>query len=144
MATCKTSVQYKDPPLFTTEVTNFFCLRQNWHSRHDAFNILALPVVCTLNVLYLLTESENFLRLQFFSFLLYLSTDTLWVLIKPESVASPLTIIIHHIVCLYAWVDPYIYAPEFSKWISAMLLVEINTFLLIAKRDWPERIMSRH
>jgi hypothetical protein len=108
----------------------------NWPRLHDLFNLLVLPIICASNVLYLLLREESYLWAQFLIFTLYLIADSLWVLFRPLSVASPSTIIIHHVVCLIGWIIPHISDPSLSLWTSLGLLVEINTFFLIGRRHW--------
>jgi hypothetical protein len=103
-----------------------------WQKYHDEFNLFALPLICIINCLYLQYQGI-FSILNFIIFLLYIIIDIIWLVLKPESVQSPSTIIYHHIICIFGWFIP-IFEPDFSMWISMALLVEINTFFLIAKR----------
>ena len=110
----------------------------DWHRRHDLFNLLTLPFICGVNLLYLTTNalyiSDMLLWLQFYLFALYLILDTVWVVVRPQSVSSPSTIISHHIVCLIGWIVPQMSDVYLSRWTSLGLVVEINTFFLIARR----------
>ena len=106
----------------------------DWHRKHDAFNLIVLPFVCGTNVLYLTSGKDSLLWLQFYLFALYLLFDTLWVTVRPQSVASPSTIIFHHLVCLIGWIVPHYSDPSLSMWTSLGLAVEVNTFFLIARR----------
>lgn len=118
------------PPVgFSTE-------KHNWPRLHDLFNLLALPIICSSNIRYLILRDESCLWTQFFLFTGYLIADTIWVLLRPSSVASPSTIIIHHVVCLLGWIIPHLSDPSLSLWTSLGLLVEINTFFLIGRRYW--------
>jgi hypothetical protein len=108
----------------------------NWPRLHDLFNLLVLPIICASNVRYLLLREEFYLWAQFYIFTLYLIADSMWVLFRPQSVASPSTIILHHIVCLIGWIIPHISDPSLSLWTSLGLLVEFNTFFLIGRRHW--------
>eukprot|EP01040_Poterioochromonas_malhamensis_P001084 gene1084-1149_t len=108
-----------------------------WHSRHDIFNLLVLPLVIGANCLYLF-ESYDWYWIQFWSFFLYILVDTLWLIIKPRSVVSPCAIIAHHIVCIIGWVLPALYDQIYADWVSYGLLVEVNTWFLIARRTWKD------
>ena len=108
----------------------------DWPRLHDLFNLLVLPIICASNVLYLVIREEHYLWAQFSIFTIYLILDSIWVLFRPRSVASPSTIIIHHIVCLIGWIIPHISDPSLSLWFSLGILVEINTFFLIGRRYW--------
>jgi TLC domain len=103
---------------------------------HDVFNLYILPIVNATNVGYFLYDSEVTFILLFYAFLFYMVIDTVWVLVQPKSVGSPVTIVVHHVVCLLGWLLPYFYARKLFRWTSAGLLVELNTFLLIARRVW--------
>lgn len=113
----------------------------DWHKTHDAFNILALPFICGANGLYLLFGGDVLLCLQFYLFALYLLFDTIWVAMYPQSVASPPTIIFHHLVCLVGWIVPHFSDPSLSRWTSLGLVVEINTFFLIARRYFGRTVL---
>lgn len=63
----------------------------------------------------------------------YFVVDLLWVLLIPTSVKSPATIVQHHIVSLIYLSTPIFY-PEFRYAMGTGLSVEINTWLLIARR----------
>jgi TLC domain len=103
---------------------------------HDLFNLYTLPIVNAANISFFLHESEETFTLLFFAFLFYMVIDTVWVLVQPKSVASPATIVVHHVICLAGWLLPYYYERMLFRWTSAGLLVELNTFLLIARRVW--------
>ena len=109
-------------------------IRIDWHKKHDAFNLIVLPFVSGTNILYLTSGKDSMLWLQFYLFALYLLFDTLWVTVRPQSVASPATIIFHHLICLIGWIVPHYSDPSLSMWTSLGLAVEINTFFLIARR----------
>merc|ERR1712146_279558 len=65
----------------------------------------------------------------------YIALDTAWVIMYPESVPSPTDIIVHHIICLVGW-HIVLCWPHWEFYISAGLVVEFNTWLLIAKRQY--------
>ena len=69
----------------------------------------------------------------FYCTVLYFVIDFLWVLRKPNCVASPTVIILHHLCALL-----YIYVPHVaheSEWcMGACMSVELNTWFLIYRR----------
>mmetsp|Transcript_24451 Transcript_24451/g.35946 ORF Transcript_24451/g.35946 Transcript_24451/m.35946 type:complete len:204 (+) Transcript_24451:79-690(+) len=106
------------------------------HRRHDLFNLFCLPVI----LYYLSCFLIDFYRGNHADFLfvfsvgeVYFLVDTLWLIIWPHSVASPKLIIGHHFLSALGWYLP-ILVPDLAPWVSACLLVEVNTFFLIAKR----------
>jgi hypothetical protein len=117
--------------------------RVDWHKLHDIFNILALPVICVANILYLRYNGDSLLWLQFYLFTLYLLVDTIWVVLRPQSVSSPSTIISHHILCLIGWIVPHISDPSLCRWTALGVLVEINTFFLIGRRVFGRTIFMQ-
>lgn len=114
--------------------------RVDWHRTHDAFNLISLPLICSVNGLYIILGGDALLWLQFSLFSLYLLADSIWVVIRPQSVASPSTIIFHHVVCIIGWIVPHVCDPSLSKWTSIGIVVEINTFLMIARRYYGRTI----
>ena len=127
---------------------------------HDQFNLAYLPVICALYTWHMYSlftappdaqqfdglimsprtrvpegnESWNYL---WWAFWWYIALDTAWLIMYPESVASPATIIIHHAICLVGWHIVYVW-PDWEYFISAGLIVEFNTWFLIAKRQFRE------
>lgn len=99
---------------------------------HDYFNLAALPPICALTVLALLNTAVWSQPLVFW-FGMYVIADTVWIALKPGIVASPLTLIGHHLVTISLLWNALTYAPHlhFAKY---MTIVEVNTFFLIAKR----------
>ena len=131
------------------------------HSRHDVFNILGLPLVILFNVLYLSstpdlyaaffvieddvtameqmsnTPSPKYYWAQFFSFIIYLGIDTIWLFFYPRSVQSPSQILLHHAFCLLGFT---FYLCEDDRrqlafFCSIALSVEFNTWFLILRRN---------
>ena len=93
---------------------------------HDLFNLGALPVLlgCVLSDRY----PWNFSAMAF-----YFAGDILWILVWPSCVRSPRTIMIHHLLvsllCLVLF-----YTPEAWWVLRPSVLIELNTFMLIARR----------
>lgn len=63
----------------------------------------------------------------------YFVVDLLWVMLIPDCVRSPTTIIQHHIATILYMMIPYFF-PENRSLMGALLTVEINTWFLIARR----------
>lgn len=108
-----------------------------WNLRHDYFNLAVLPVVCAASIYYLVVDRSAY-ALQYYVFLWYMVVDTLWLVILPNSVASPATIIAHHVVCLIGWNIPMMCENRYAEVLSLGPLVEINTWLLIARRNYKD------
>jgi hypothetical protein len=116
--------------------TSNFDDTSNWPRLHDLFNLSVLPIICASNFLYLVLREDFYLWAQFSIFTVYLMADSIWVLFRPLSVASPSTILIHHTVCLIGWTIQHISDPSLSQWTSLGLLAEINAIFLIGRRYW--------
>ncbi|KAL9190631.1 hypothetical protein ACHAXT_000337 [Thalassiosira profunda] len=115
---------------------------------HDFFNLIALVPVVVLNGLNwdfdeLLDWDSNKSLQQcwtgewfplFFAVTVgYFLADLLWVCIVPHCVKSPGVIVQHHIATLLYLIIPYRFEEE--GWLmGACLSVEVNTWLLIARR----------
>jgi hypothetical protein len=72
------------------------------------------------NVFYFYTQS-------------YFLVDLIWVILIPECVRSPMTIIQHHIATIFYMGIPF-FLPEMRYLMGALLTVELNTWFLIARR----------
>ena len=65
-----------------------------------------------------------------------------WVWAVPESVASASTILTHHVVVSVVWLIPfYLGNDTLIRYSSYGPLVEINTFFLIARRNFKDSIL---
>ena len=114
---------------------------------HDFFNLIALVPVVVLNVinwdLDILMDKTKPLKHawtgQYFPLFFaitvgYFVADLIWVIQIPNCVKSPAVIVQHHIATLVYLIIPYMH-PEETGWLmGACLIVEINTWLLIARR----------
>lgn len=122
---------------------------------HDMFNLVALSAVVGLAALHL-TRTTDVLALWtrgdwnqtfgvaeeplFFAlmhaFWVYLGIDSVWVLLQPAEVpgnAAP--IVLHHLACSVIVALPY-HRPARLAWLTcASLLVEVNTLLLVLRRN---------
>jgi hypothetical protein len=66
--------------------------------------------------------------------LVYFCVDVLWILVVPNCVKSPFTILQHHIATIIYLMIPYYYCPDCRWCMGACMSVEINTWFLIARR----------
>ena len=116
--------------------------------RHDFFNLIALVPVVVLNALnwnwdVLLDPRSNLTMRQawtgewfppFYAVTMgYFVADLIWVLLGPRCVKSPGVIVQHHVATLLYLIIPYRH-PEDGWLMGACLSVEVNTWLLIARR----------
>ncbi len=101
---------------------------------HDRVNLLALPVLGTLAAagvfgLYSATKVTNM-------FVMYIVADALWICVEPDALPSlPQVVIAHHFVTIIILLFPLRH-PEFAYFTCWDGVVEINTFFLIARRQW--------
>jgi hypothetical protein len=109
----------------------------HWFHLHDRMNLALLPWICLLDLIYLASRNEAHYFYLYAIFTSYITIDTLWLVFIPSSVSSPNFILFHHIICLLAWQVPYFVDRAYAVPASISLLVEINTFLLILKRNGP-------
>mmetsp|Transcript_78432 Transcript_78432/g.229968 ORF Transcript_78432/g.229968 Transcript_78432/m.229968 type:complete len:349 (-) Transcript_78432:116-1162(-) len=119
---------------------------------HDWFNLVALVPVVALNLLNwqcrgslpfcgLLTgefsliqlwNGEAFLAFWWMTFA-YFIVDVLFVLLLPQCVKSPKVIVQHHFATI-AYICVPKMRPEYGWLMGACMLVEVNTWFLIARR----------
>jgi hypothetical protein len=110
-------------------------LNESAHKRHDLFNLIALPFLIFANLYFIWIWNQDTLIIFTFIFLFYIIVDCLWVVVIPNCVASPQTIIFHHIVTA-AGLSLNLSLPfEFATITALGGLIEINTFLLIFRRN---------
>ncbi|CAM9190285.1 unnamed protein product, partial [Ectocarpus fasciculatus] len=123
---------------------------EKWHRRHDYFNLLCIPAIIATNFYFLglvlydyfgtdtipAARLDGAYAVMFWVFATYMAADVLWVLAVPRCVASPLMIILHHIVSLLGWITP-VFDPAIRPWTAAAVTVELNTFFLIVRRNLP-------
>jgi hypothetical protein len=116
---------------------------------HDCFNIIYLSIICLVNSFYLFnatefskfgtnelgSDSKELFSMLISLFVVYVISDTIWVLFIPSSVLSnPKSIVIHHCVTLFLTSAPLIY-PQFAWHASICIIVELNTLLLTSRRN---------
>ena len=100
---------------------------------HDYFNILSLPIIFINNWIELLFGQIFGFDLVFYLFLVYISVDLIWLILKPKAVGSPSTILLHHVISLLGWMIP-LYDNNLMLITRLALLVEFNTWFNILKR----------
>ena len=133
-----------------------------WCRLHDQFNLVVLPVIASVNLSTFmsmcdwpsfdplshgLVEAYGKLHskplpvpggetLIFMLFSLYMLVDIAWLLAVPTTVASPYTIVVHHLFALMG-TSMAVLEPKWAWWCSLGLLVEWNTVLLLLRRTYP-------
>jgi len=107
-----------------------------WHFRHDVFNMVFLPCLLFFNINVFL--DWNLANFAFYTkvFIFYILTDSIWVFLIPRSVASPATILIHHAAALAGLVSVLSMSSDYIIIGAAAGLLEINTFFLLARRNF--------
>eukprot|EP00542_Grammatophora_oceanica_P005257 CAMPEP_0194068410 /NCGR_PEP_ID=MMETSP0009_2-20130614/87083_1 /TAXON_ID=210454 /ORGANISM="Grammatophora oceanica, Strain CCMP 410" /LENGTH=298 /DNA_ID=CAMNT_0038721511 /DNA_START=353 /DNA_END=1249 /DNA_ORIENTATION=+ len=112
--------------------------------RHDVFNLVALIPIISLTILswdwgkvirgeFETCYIEDYFEECWITTLIYFVVDLVWVARIPMCVKSPYTIIFHHFVALTYLLAPIMF-PDYRWFMPAVLLVEINTWFLIARR----------
>lgn len=126
------------------------------HRRHDYFNLMAIPVIVGANAGYfgslfygafyagenveqINALTDDLFTVMFWAFNAYMLIDIIWLLVSPTCVASPALIILHHIVAVAGWLTSA-FDPNIQPWTSAAVSVELNTFFLIARRNFPSNL----
>jgi len=124
-----------------------------WRDVHDWFNLVALLPVIYLNTINwtgqpiyewmrgattrtpTLVEvwSGTFEELFWYVSFAYFVSDFLFVVLVPKCVKSPAIIIGHHIAAMTYMIVPRVF-PEYMCLMGAIMLVEVNTWFLIARR----------
>ncbi|KAI8105552.1 hypothetical protein M9434_000137 [Picochlorum sp. BPE23] len=101
---------------------------------HDVVNLWLIPIVGVLTVLGLL-DVVNPVRVTEV-FVVYVIIDVVWLLVQPDAVPSlPNVILLHHAVTIVLLLFPIWYndLAIYTCWDG---LCEINTFFLIARRQF--------
>jgi len=103
--------------------------------QHDVANLLALPIIVASALSYLSTRSDYAYKQLFAVVLFYFVADFAWVIVVPSCVKSTFTIKMHHTAALLYLIVPYKY-PEYGHFLGYCMLLELNTWFLIARRFW--------
>ncbi|GLC40748.1 hypothetical protein PLESTB_000026600 [Pleodorina starrii] len=106
---------------------------------HDIFNLFCIAWLNAWNFYYLAT-GRGF-QVFYLSTMLYFVADLIYVGVVPRSVKSPLVILAHHVITAVYVLIPYHY-PQYEWCMSYCMLVEVNTWLLIAKRTMRSRVLE--
>mmetsp|Transcript_106028 Transcript_106028/g.167438 ORF Transcript_106028/g.167438 Transcript_106028/m.167438 type:complete len:275 (+) Transcript_106028:58-882(+) len=109
--------------------------KDNDRDLHDLGNLLVLPILLTIDIFYLYESTSASWWFFFWTVAIYFGGDLLWVLLIPNCVKSPLTIKVHHSISIFYLILPFSY-PEFGHFLGYCMLVEFNTWFLIARRYW--------
>lgn len=110
-----------------------------WHKRHDLFNLIYLPILLGSNIYALAYWTQPNLSIYLYVFITYMLLDSAWVLIIPRCVASPSTILFHHVATFFGLIATYLLDFDFAILGCVGGLVEVNTICLLARRnfrDW--------
>jgi hypothetical protein len=119
----------------------FKLLHPRWDpvALHDYFNLVVIAILNVENMTYLAT-GKGF-ELFFTSAMVYFLLDTIFVGVYPQSVKSPVVILSHHICTALYMLIPYNY-PHYQWCMAYCMLVEINTWLLIARRQLGGKLLE--
>ena len=63
----------------------------------------------------------------------YFIVDVFFIFAYPKCVKSPTTILVHHMISVFMIITVYM-VPEYYWYMGALLIVEVNTWLIIARR----------
>ena len=100
--------------------------------QHDLFNLISLFILNSLNLAHILHQCPFIIF--WATTMAYFIADGLFVALVPFIVKSPRTIILHHLISGGLILIPLLY-PAYHWCMSYDMLVEINTWLLIARRN---------
>jgi hypothetical protein len=106
---------------------------------HDWFNLVVIGLLNVQNMVYLATGAG--FHAFFTSAMVYFLLDTIFVGVYPQCVKSPVVILSHHICTALYMLIPYHY-PHYHWCMAACMLVEVNTWLLIARRTLGGRALE--
>lgn len=106
---------------------------------HDWFNLVTLGFLNILNCCYLVT-GHGFLVF-YTAAMVYFLLDIIFIGCYPNCVKSPIVLLCHHIVTSLYILIPYNY-PQYHWCMAYCMLVEINTWFLIARRNIPSLLVE--
>ncbi|KAL6757015.1 hypothetical protein V8C86DRAFT_2634404 [Haematococcus lacustris] len=98
---------------------------------HDIFNLVAIGILNLLNLSFLsgLLSGQPLVLAS----LAYFLVDMVYVGLFPRCIKSPMVILGHHLISVALVLIPHQY-PQYAWCLAYCMLVEVNTWLLIAKR----------
>jgi hypothetical protein len=110
---------------------------------HDNINLVVLTLLGLSSIWALCVGEQFFGNLLTWIGFIYISLDSLWLIVQPSIVKSPRMILGHHIATLLVLLDPLL-QPSHSVYTSACLLVEARTYLLATLRSFFKRTDEIH
>ena len=113
-------------------------MEMKWVQRHDIWNLILLPFIFLSTSYYLIFKEESdyyYYAIQYNIFIIYLIMDLIFIILIPQSVGAPDSIIIHHLIVLIGTVGANYSLPiPVRRYVASGFLVELNTWLKFAKR----------
>ncbi|KAI3425329.1 hypothetical protein D9Q98_009093 [Chlorella vulgaris] len=104
---------------------------------HDWVNLVLVPIIGLMTIAGLSGQLDPSHVTH--AFLAYVLGDFVWVALQPEAVPSlPTVILAHHVVTFVLLCVPLRH-PHLHWYTCVDGLVELNTFFLIARRQWHSR-----
>lgn len=105
---------------------------------HDIANLVCLPVLCSIALAGLCGVIDP--TVFAWCIFAYVALDTIWIMVQPDAVPSAVTMIrAHHGVTLLLCIFPLV-RKETAVFACLDGLTEINTFFLIARRQWKAKV----
>ena len=99
---------------------------------HDHCNLIALPVVVALVAAAF--ASSRWRRPLAVYLLIYMIVDASWILLQPSVVRAPTVLLSHHAATVLLLCHSLTHPPHL-RYVAALSIVEVNTLLLIARRN---------
>ena len=109
---------------------------------HNIFNIVYIGIIAAMSTYswFLNLEGEK-LYLLSVTCLLYYFVDTAFIAIRPDSVNSPKTILLHHILSFSLALGAYM-APDYRSLCVQYILIDVNTWFLVVRQTLKERYLA--
>jgi hypothetical protein len=106
---------------------------------HDRFNLLYVLILFLVDVSYMFS-GRGFWFL-WYATMSYFLIDCAWVVLDPSSVKGHEAIISHHVLTAIYVIIPWFH-HKYAPLMAVNMLVEINTWLLIAKRHYKHILLE--
>ena len=108
---------------------------------HNIFNIVYVGVIATMSTYswWMNLEGDDLYLLSVIC-VLYYFLDTAFIAIRPDSVNSTRSILLHHVFTFIFAVETY-RLPSFRSFCVQYLLVDINTWFLMVRQMLKERYL---